>query len=199
MELTQQMLHKALTAVGELLAYRKEQSFHLVVCGGSALIAAKTVTRATNDVDVLASLNYDREVSMAYPLPAPLSRAVKDVAAELELKENWLNGNASFLFPDLAALPQWLWHEVDRHDFGGWLRVDFISRRGQILLKTYAVLNREEPRDLQDLEALAPDAGETAAAVRWVLRTIETLEHRDRLPDLLQHLGHEELLSELKG
>ena len=84
MELNEQMLHKALTAVGELLAYRKEQSFHLVVCGGSALIAAKAVTRATNDVDVLASLNYDREVSMAYPLPAPLSRAAKDVAAELE-------------------------------------------------------------------------------------------------------------------
>jgi len=194
MEITDQLLHQALGGVGELLAYRKQEPYHLVVCGGSALIAGKVITRATNDVDVLASLSYDRELSLAYPLPAPLARAAKEVAAELGLRENWLNGNASLFFPDLHALPQWFWQDVERREFGEWLRVDFISRRGQILLKTYAALNREEARDFDDLKALAPDAREISEAVRWVQGRIEILENRGRLPGLLNHLGHDDLV-----
>lgn len=199
MKLTDQTLEKALSLVAELLAHRKEESFHLVVCGGSALIAGRMVTRATNDVDVLASLSFDRELSVAYPLPPALARAAREVAEELGLRENWLNGNASLFFPDLKLLPQWFWQEVERHDFGEWLRVDFISRRGQILLKGYACLNRTEARDFSDLKALAPDAGETVAALRWVLRSISVLEHRDRLPELLHFLGHEDILPDIQG
>jgi hypothetical protein len=194
MELTDQILDKALGLVGEILAARKRDYFHLVVCGGSALIANKIVSRATHDVDVLARRNLDREIFSAHPLPDALVQAAKDVAGELGLRENWLNSAVSFHFPDFHTLPHSFWIQMETRDFGDWLRVDFIPRPGQILLKFYAALNRAEPRDFDDLKALAPDAAETTDGLHWVLRSISGLTHRDRLPDLLHFLGHDDLL-----
>ena len=47
---------------------RKRSPVHLVVCGGSALIALKLVVPTTKDVDVLATLQ-DGELHCARPLP----------------------------------------------------------------------------------------------------------------------------------
>lgn len=190
LSLDRQRLETALGLLGELLAAGKKDAFHLVVCGGSALIAQGVVSRATQDVDVLAQRNWDHEIQRVHPLPPVLAEAVRQVADELDLPENWLNSAASFHFPDFHALPESFWTDLETRDYGRWLQVAFVGRSGQILLKLYASLNRTESRDFEDLKALAPDARETEDALRWVLREIPGLTHRERLPELVTYLGH---------
>lgn len=193
MEIDQSILEQALALTGEILA-REHSHFHLVVCGGAALVASGTVKRTTHDMDVLATRNYDQEVNLAYPFPPSLARAARDVAAELDLKPNWLNGNASLFFPDLQHLPPDFWADVESRDFGNYLRVDFVSRRGLILLKTYAAMNREEIRDVADLQALAPTAAEMISALKWMRDRLGVQGNRSRLHELLRSLGHDRLV-----
>ena len=184
---------QALHLLGELLADRKAAHYDLVVCGGSTLLATKIVSRSTHDVDVLAQKNLDGEIFRAHPLPGELLQAAGEVARELSLESGWLNSSASFHFPDFHALPNAFWADLDIHDFGECLRVRFVTRGGQILLKLYACLNRAETRDIEDLLALNPDATETESGLNWLLPSIPGLTHRERLPELLTALGHGEL------
>lgn len=195
MDLNEQNLDQALTLLGELLASEKTEPFSLIVCGGSALLAQKVVSRTTHDVDVLAQRNWDREISRAHPLPEPLAKAAKQVAEELGLETNWLNSAASFHFPDYHALPASFWTDLQIRDYGDYLQVSFISRPAQILLKLYAALNRAEARDSEDLQALAPDARETEEGLRWLIDSFPGLTHMDRLPDLLTYLDHADLIT----
>lgn len=201
MNLSEERLTAALKLVGGLLTQRRQGPYHLVVCGGSALVARGVISRPTNDVDVLARVIHEEGVDeiapMPYPMPPELAKAARDVAHEMDLQETWLNGNASLVFPGLGDLPEWFWRDVERRPYGMDLTVDYISRRGQMLLKVYAALNREEERDLEDLRALAPDRAETLEAVRWVLENMTTLGHRERLPHLLGILGHEDIIAKV--
>ncbi|WAC18930.1 hypothetical protein OVA24_16990 [Luteolibacter sp. SL250] len=201
MDLDAERVTTALKLVGRLLTQRRQGPFHLVVCGGSALVARGLISRSTIDVDLLANVNHvegEYRISpLPCPMPAELSKAARDVAGEMVLKENWLNADASWVFPGLGDLPEWFWLDVERRAYGMDLTVDYVSRRGQIFLKTYAVLNREQERDVEDLLALAPDRAETLEAVRWVLANMEMLEHRERLPHVLGILGHEDIIAEI--
>ena len=194
MPLTDQNLDQALQLLGDLLASWKVEDYQLVVCGGSALLAQKIISRATHDVDVLARRNWDQEVSRAHPLPETLIKAVKQVAEELGLKPDWLNSAASFHFPDYHALPDSFWTDLETRDYGSYLRVSFVTRSGQILLKLYAALNRAEARDFDDLRSLAPDASETENGLHWLIGSFPGLTHIDRIPELLTHLGHADLI-----
>lgn len=185
--------------LGDLLAARKNAAFWLVVCGGSALLARRIISRSTEDVDILPLRDWDGGVGSAFPLPESLQTAAGDVAIELGLAGNWLNGSASLHFPDLHLLPEGFWLEMETREYGDHLKVSFVTRSGQIHLKSYAVLNRPKPRDLEDLRALCPDAAETENAVRWVLRNFPSLSHRSGLPDLLTHLGHADLIPKFQG
>ena len=68
MDLSQQNLEQALQLLGNLLATRKAVGYWLVVCGGSALLAQKIITRSTEDVDILAMRNWDGGVNNAFPI-----------------------------------------------------------------------------------------------------------------------------------
>jgi hypothetical protein len=57
---------------------RHHPPIHLVVCGGSALIALRLVTRTTQDVDVLATLE-NGQLLCARPLPEWLLAAAESV------------------------------------------------------------------------------------------------------------------------
>jgi hypothetical protein len=199
MDLSQQNLEEALRLLGNLLAARKGAGFWLVVCGGSALLAQEIITRSTEDVDILAMRDWEGGVDRAYPLPEALKKAAAHVADELHLGGNWLNSAASMHFPDLHLLPATFWQDLETRDYGPYLKISFVTRSGQIQLKTYATLNRAKARDLDDLRTLAPDSAETEVAVRWVLDNIPVLSHRDKLPDLLTHLGHAHLISTFQG
>jgi hypothetical protein len=195
MPITDENLDQALQLLGELLATWKHAHFQLVVCGGSALLAQKIISRATHDVDVLAQRNWDQEIFRAHPLPEILAKAAKLVSEELGLEANWLNSAASFHFPDYQALPASFWADLETRDYGDYLNVGFVTRSGQILLKFYAALNRAEARDLDDLKSLAPDSRETEEGLHWLFRSLPGLTHRNRLPDLLIYLGHDELIA----
>ncbi|MEI6607465.1 MAG: hypothetical protein WCP35_19315 [Verrucomicrobiota bacterium] len=199
MELSQQNLEEALRLLGNLLATRKGAGFWLVVCGGSALLAQEIITRSTEDVDILAMRDWDGGVDRAFPMPEALRVAAAEVADELHLGGNWLNSAASLHFPDLRLLPASFWQELETREYGQYLKISFVTRSGQIQLKTYAALNRAKPRDLDDLRTLTPTSVETEAAVLWVLNHIPVLSHRDKLPDLLTHLGHAHLIPTFQG
>lgn len=199
MELSQQNLQEALRLLGNLLATRKGAGYWLVVCGGSALLAQQIISRSTEDVDILAMRDWDGGVDSAFPMPEALKVAAAQVADELHLGGNWLNSAASLHFPDLHLLPASFWQELETRDYGPCLKISFVTRSGHIHLKAYAALNRAKPRDLDDLRTLAPSSYETEAAVRWVLDCIPVLLHRDKLPDLLTHLGHAHLISTFQG
>jgi hypothetical protein len=199
MELSQQNLEEALRLLGNLLAARKGAGFWLVVCGGSALLAQRIISRSTEDVDILAMRDWDGGVDSAFPLPEVLREAALQVADELRLGENWLNSAASMHFPDLHLLPASFWQDLETRDYGHYLRISFVTRAGQIQLKTYAALNRAKPRDLDDLRTLAPASAEIEESVRWVLDNIPVLSHRDKLPQLLTHLGHAHLIPTFQG
>ncbi len=199
MELSQQNLTEALQLLGNLLAARKGESFWLVVCGGSALLAQQIISRSTHDVDILALRNWNGDVDVAYPMPENLMEAAVQVADELKLDGNWLNSASSLHFPDLHLLPASFWQELETREYGDYLKISFVTRSGQIQLKTYAALNRAIPRDLDDLRTLAPTATETETAVRWVLEKMPVLSHRDKLPEILTHLGHAHLIPTFQG
>jgi hypothetical protein len=194
MKLSHQNLEDALRLLGNLLAARKTDAFWLVVCGGSALLAQQIISRATEDVDILAIRDYDGGVDGAFPLPISLKEAASQVAEELHLGGNWLNSAASLHFPDLRLLPPSIWQELETRDYGHFLKISFVTRSGQIQLKTYAALNRSKPHDLDDLRALAPTSAEAETSVRWVLKNISGLAHRDQLPALLTYLDHAHLI-----
>jgi hypothetical protein len=199
MDLSQQNLDEALQLLGDLLAVRKGSGFWLVVCGGSALLAQQIISRSTHDVDVLAVRDWEGRVAGAYPLPEAIKEAAVKVADELNLDGNWLNSAASMHFPDLHLLPPSFWQDLETREYGHSLKISFVTRSGQIHLKTYAVLNRAKPRDLDDLRILAPTSAEAEAAVRWVLDNMPVLSHRAKLPEILTHLGHDDLISSFQG
>jgi hypothetical protein len=189
-QLSENLLHEALTLLGDLL---EESSIpiSLVVAGGSALLAQKITSRTTHDVDVIA---LDGGDTRAHPFPEVLTTAASEVAKELQLDSNWLNISIS-LFLGRDQLPELIWWSFDTRAYGPCLRVSYIKRDGLILLKIYAALDRDEPRDLTDLTALQPGEEETLRHVDWILEEILGQTTHPKLPAVLTHLGHAHLVS----
>lgn len=121
----------------------------LILIGGAAMILHFGAQRATRDVDVLVLQGNVTE----------LRKAVKAIAVEHGLPENWLNdaakGFADILPPDFRQRLVFL-------DFGfRHLRLYVLGRPEQVALKIIAL--REQ--DLEDLEVLLPQLSETEKRV----------------------------------
>ncbi len=200
-ELDHDIVHESLTLLGELLAGRRERHLHLVVSGGSALLAAEIVSRTTHDVDVIAMRSeIDGDIVDAHPLPEFLKECVREVAGEKRLRPNWLNAATGLLMIDLRRFPDdFLADLIERH-YGEWLRVSFIGRAGQIYLKFYAAVARSEARDLGDLRALAPNATEAGRTARWLIEE-EVISKGQllKLLDLLRTLEHHDLVPRIEA
>lgn len=152
-----------MSALSDQLA-AAESVAHLVVIGGSALIAIDAVSRSTSDVDVMALKTQGGLIS-ADPLPAPIVKAAAIVARDLGLDPNWLNtGPAGLLH---GGLPIGFAERMVERDYGAGLCVSFASRIDQIFFKLYAAADRREPRDFADLRQLQPTAAELRNAARW--------------------------------
>ena len=156
-------LDQVLSALAELLAAAGSQA-HLVVIGGSGLVAIGAVTRPTRDVDVVA-LKHDDELVTANPLPAPVAEAAAIVARDFGLDPNWLNAGPTSLL-DLGLPPGFQQRLITR-SYGVSLEVSFAARVDQVYFKLYAVADRREPRDVTDLQALSPTPEELRDAARW--------------------------------
>lgn len=163
-------LKKALGLLGELLEMRTQNHIALVVCGGSALIALKLVSRATKDIDIVARL-IDLRLVPARPLPEALTEAARLVSLEMGLTEDWLNaGPAEMLNDGLPnqGFPEGFKERLVRRDFGRVLSTYLVDRFDQIHFKLFAAADQPGPgRHLADLMDLAPTDDELVAAARW--------------------------------
>lgn len=182
----------ALMLLSEVMESRRIEPCHLVVCGGVALLAAGVISRSTKDVDVLALRGeVDGEIGAAWPLPDALKEAVAEVAVEMGLPTDWVNASTSLLIGPLEGLPPEVWSDLWEEAYGTRLRISYVGRAGQILLKLNAALDRREPRDLDDLKALAPTATECHRALRWISEsTAMDAVRQQRLNEILKLLGH---------
>jgi hypothetical protein len=181
-------LHVVLSALGEQLALAGERA-HLVVIGGSGLIAIDVVARATRDVDIVA-LEVDGALVSADPLPETVARAAAVVARDFGLEPNWLNPGPTSLL-DLG-LPSGFVARTITRDYGPALRISFAGRVDQVFFKLYAAADRREPRDFDDLRRLAPTERELHDAARWARTHNMPGPFDDALARTLADLGVED-------
>jgi hypothetical protein len=185
----------AFELLDDFLTAGKADPVWLVVGGGSALLVQRFGSRQTKDVDVMALREWDGNVVSAYPLPDAVKRAAASVVEELRLDPDWLNGSASLHGLDFSLFPSWFWPELDTREYGQNLKISFIGRKGLILLKLSAALDRDQRRDMEDLACLNATRAELEELLSWVLQnTHGTLSH-PKIPNLLKELGHADLIS----
>jgi hypothetical protein len=197
MKIDTEKLHAALTLLGELMASRQRPSTHLVVCGGSSLLALDLVDRsATRDVDVLASL-VDGELQSPRPLPDWFLQDAEDVRSQLDLPTNWINAGPADDSFFRFGFPEGLASRLTERSYGNSFAVSFISRYDQIHFKLYASADQGAGRHLRDLLDLKPAAGELLAAARWTLTQDSSEGFRLVLADLLKHLGRGNLIDQI--
>jgi hypothetical protein len=193
--MNEENLITAFELLDEFLTSGKSAPVWLVVGGGSALLVQRLSSRQTKDVDVMALREWEGNIVSAYPLPDAVKQAATQVAEELRLDRDWLNGAASLHGIDLSLLPSWFWQELDTREYGNSLKISFIGRKGLILLKLSAALDRDQRRDMEDLACLNASSAEMEDLLRWVLRNIHETSTHPKLPSLLQELGHADLIS----
>jgi len=187
-EIGSSQLEVILAAMNDQLANAGAR-VHLVVIGGSGLIAIDAVSRATRDVDVVA-LEEDGELVSAEPLPQAVRDAAAIVARDFRLEPNWLNAGPTGLL--LHGLPEGFVDRLISRDFGGALRVSFASRIDQVFLKLYAAADRREPRDFADLRRLEPTDEELRAGARWARTHNMPGPFDDAMAQALADLGVED-------
>ena len=187
-------LISAFELLDDFLTVGKSAPVWLVVGGGSALLVHRLSTRQTKDVDVMALREWEGNVFSAYPLPDAVKHAAAKVAGELRLDPDWLNGAASLHGFDFSLFPAWFWQELDTREYGRNLKVSFIGRKGLILLKLSAALDREQRRDIEDLACLNATRAELEELLRWVLQNIHETATHPKIPTLLEQLGHADLI-----
>jgi len=194
-QMDQSALDQAMSLLGSLMVVRKRSPIHLVVCGGSALIALNLVMRTTKDVDVLATLD-DGQLRCARPLPDWLREDANAVRTELSLPDNWLNDGPADENLFRLGLPSGVAGRLVQREFGPVLKVSFISRYDQIHFKLYAAAD-QGGRHFTDLKKLSPTADELLAAMRWTFTQDVSEGFRQVVGEVLQALGYGNLIDQL--
>jgi len=183
-------LEEALSTLGHLLQGRGE-AHDLVIIGGGALLLLGLIERPTKDLDAVARVAGDRWLR-AEPFPAGLTRAVKDVAAALDLEDDWLNPGPAGLV-DLG-LPHGFEERASVRAYGA-LTIRLAAVEDLVALKLYAAADHwpDRSRHLADLRRLQPTPEALVTAARWC-RTHDPSEgFRDMLLlPLLAELGVED-------
>lgn len=192
-----EQLDEALTMLGELLMFDTSDPIHLVVCGGSALIALKLVLRTTRDLDVLALYNGKTLISPV-PLPERLCRAARDVQSALNLPENWLNNGPSSNNGGLfqMGLPEGLETRIITKTYGSCLTVSFIGRKDQIFFKLWASVDRGGYH-IDDLIKLNPTEDELVAAAKWTMQKDVSDGYHTVLVQCLEQLGFSNVIKKI--
>ncbi len=159
----------ALQLLNGRLTIAATQKFHLVVCGGTALIATNLVQRATRDVDIVALANDQGQLLDPAPLPDSLVAAAHEVAEDLGLPRDWLNNGPSSGDGGIyrLGLPDGFSDRLHWQSFGEKLMVAFIGRIDQIHFKLYAAVDLFGSYHATDLQELEPTDEELLAAANW--------------------------------
>lgn len=189
----QTRLDQALQLLAAKLELRQVPPIGLVVCGGSALIHLGLRSRTTKDLDVVALLTAECELTSPDPLPTPLLEAADQVGRDLGLFEDWLNNGPSHgeggLFQ--LGLPAGLASRLTAKRYSDRLTVHFVSRVDQIHFKLYAACDQQSGRHLDDLLALGSTGPEIEMAARWAMTHDISEGFRMTLKELLIQIGHE--------
>jgi hypothetical protein len=180
----------ALQALGEILASQGEHAA-VVVVGGTALIMQGFVTRATKDVDVIA-ISRDppdrkrKAIEAPEPLPESLFRAIKRVARDYNLPDDWMNTTVGLLWK--TGLPSGFEERIHWKQYDG-LSLGLADRYDLILLKLYAAADSEGPSSVhyQDLMALQPTNEELDSAARWIRSQDPSAPFARILDQVLEH------------
>lgn len=181
----QEAAERVLRALGEQLD-AGEESFELVVIGGSGLLVLGLIERATRDVDLVA-LRVGADLENPEPLPGPLREARDRVARDLSLPQHWLNSGPASLLD--FELPTGFLERVESRHYGDHLTVHFASRFDQIHFKLYAAVDAGPGKHSQDLEALAPTPEELLQAARWTRTHDPSAGFEEVLRRVLAHYG----------
>lgn len=192
----------ALTLLGEILENSGSSPQWLIVCGGAALQAQRVIHRATKDVDVFATRSEFEGIAPAYPFPPSLKAAIQQVADLYKLPANWLNASVTFHQLEFQDYPSDFWSDQETEDYGSHLKLSYISPKGLILLKTLALLQREEARDLEDIIALNPDLTTMKEVLDWCISKAVSPQDsavESKAKQLLTTLNHESLISNYFG
>lgn len=145
---------------------RSAKEVHMVVVGGSALLAHGFIDRPTRDVDVVALVKSGSLVS-SEPLPPHVLSASARVARNFGLAADWLNGGPTSLLTVGQGLPDGFVDRLIQTFHGDHLTVSIAARDDLVSLKLYALADRRAPRDESDLRALAATPEELLTAARW--------------------------------
>lgn len=140
-KMSRDTLWNALSALGR----RAPGPVSIVLGGSAALILTDDLPRPTDDGDVVTSV----------PEVGDLQSLIREIAGSEGLPAGWLNGSIqsyTYVLPAdymsrLIAIPPF-----------GRLQVRLLSRRDVILMKVYGM----RPRDIEDLDAIHPNADELA-------------------------------------
>ena len=193
----QSKLHEALRLLGELMQLKNRQELHLVVCGGSSLLALGLVSRpTTRDVDILGRFE-DQKIVTPRPLPEWFLTDAEDVRIQLNLPKDWLNAEVADESLFHSGLPEGLPSRLTKFDYGTRLQISFIGRRDQVFLKLHAAVDRDGGRHLQDLKDLQPNAEELLEAARWTRKQDPSEGFRFNLKAMLNQIGHGNVADQL--
>jgi hypothetical protein len=192
---SQKDVETILSALGEQIEQTSEDTFELLVCGGSALNILGLIERTTGDVDVLAYVRRGNGgrilIIKADPLRPELSAAAAKVARDFDLQDKWLNaGPASAV--DLG-LPNGIMERVVTRRFGQKLTIHFLGRFDQIHFKLYAAVDQGAGKHLDDLQALKPTSDEIEQAARWTMTHDVSDGFKQNLKTLLSYLGFKDV------
>ncbi len=156
-------LNEALIILNEQLMLADAEPQHLVVCGGSALIATGLVPRTTQDVDIVAVFK-NSNLTDPDPFPEALTKAASTTAKLLSIPEDWLNTGPADLFR--MGLPEGFTDRLQKVSIGEYLSIYYASRFDQIHFKLYAAVDRGGYH-VTDLSAIKPTKDELYAAAKW--------------------------------
>jgi len=187
-----EQFEQALRLLNGRLGIAAAPAYHLVVCGGTALVATELVARATRDVDVVAMANAAGELIDPAPLPTALTRAAREVAEDLGLPPEWLNNGPSSGDGGLyrLGLPPGFAERLHWREFGEKLAVAFVGRIDQIHFKLYAAVDRFGGYHAADLQALAPTDEELLAAAAWSRSHDPSEGYRESLQRFFKEFGY---------
>jgi len=165
MSLSQDLLSRALDALGQVLAHRG-QSYEVVAIGGGSLLLLGLIQRPTKDIDLVALVG-EGGYLCAEPLPAELKLAVGEVGRALGLADDWMNPGPTDLLR--FGLPEGFQQRTVSRTYGS-LTIHIASRFDQICFKLYASVDQgPQSKHFADLQRLRPTARELQRAHAWCL------------------------------
>ena len=193
-KMTKEIINTTLKLLNDRMELNGALPIRIVVCGGSALIAANLVSRVTKDVDIVALMNNKFQLIEPAPLPDDFLKAAKQVGELLELPDDWINNEPSSgeggIFQ--LGLPESFGERLQEVKYGNALTVYFISRIDQIHFKLWAAVDRSGGYHADDLLALSPTVDELVQAAEWSMSLDPSEGYLEMLKQLLNHIGFED-------